>query len=83
MVDIVEHARKLRADLCDQLPNGVGNTIDALIAEVTAAEQRGAERQRERDAKLAENHFGDRADMQSYAAAGQRIAQAIRQEPTT
>jgi len=28
--ELVEHARKLRADLNDTLPNGVGNTIDAL-----------------------------------------------------
>ena len=28
--ELVEHARKLRTDLNDTLPNGVGNTIDAL-----------------------------------------------------
>jgi hypothetical protein len=34
--DIVEHARKLRQDLNDELPNGVGNTIDALCDKLAA-----------------------------------------------
>lgn len=28
----MRHAAKLREDLSDELPNGVGNTIDALLA---------------------------------------------------
>lgn len=74
--------RFFAADMPEGIKRGIWDE-HPFVQAFAAAEQRGGERQRERDAKVAENHFGDRADMQSYAAAGQRIAQAIRQEPTT
>ena len=48
---IVEHARKLREHLCDDLPNGAGNTIDALCDTIEQAKAA-----LERVGRLSERH---------------------------